>query len=453
MNARQVFPDSGAEQVSDPQAPRNDVLAEQSVLGSIMLAPKALDDVLGLIRSADFYRPSHQTIYETILDLSRRGEPYDPVTVVAALADKKLLDRVGGASYLHTLTSVVPTVANATYYAKIVHKLAKVRSLVTAGTSLVRMGMDGDPDLIDDYLSTAHALLVSHHENGADPPTFDEAVLEFLDELENGAAQTARIPAPYKDLDALLDGFHAGQLIVIGARPSVGKSVVATDIAREAAIKHGAPVFFASLEMSRMEMVKRIVSAEARVPMHLLRKDRMTEGDWAKVVRMVERTSGAPLIIDQSPNVTLTSIRASLRRMQHRTDVAAARMLVVDYLQLLTTTSRAENRQVQVSELSRGLKLIAKEFEIPVVMLSQLNRNPEQRQDKRPAVSDLRESGALEQDADVVLLLHREDVHDKETPRAGEMDIIVGKNRNGPTATISAAFQGHYASVVDMAPD
>ncbi|MFC3986653.1 replicative DNA helicase [Streptosporangium jomthongense] len=433
--------------------PRHDLSAEQAVLGAVMMSPRALDDVVGQLRTADFYRPAHRIIYDTILRLSREDEPYDAVAVGSALVNAGDLPRVGGASYLHTLVADFPVAAQASYYAKIVRREARMRTLAEVGQRLAQMGLEGNSENVDAYLEEAHRQLVSHEETTADPPLIGEALLEFLDELENGTAEEAKIPAPYKDLDNLLDGFRPGQLIVIGARPSVGKSVVATDIARAAAIKHRAPVFFASLEMSRMELTKRIVAAEAQIGQHLLHKDRMTPESWERITKIMDRVSGAPMALDASPHVTLTSIRASLRRMQRRTDVEPPRMLVVDYLQLMGSTSKAENRQVQVSELSRGLKLIAKEFSIPVIMLSQLNRNPEQRQDKKPAVSDLRESGALEQDADIVILLHREDVYDKETPRAGEMEIIVGKNRNGPTATIHAAFQGHYSRVVDMAPD
>lgn len=439
------------DEATSVRLPRHDLSAEQAVLGAIMMSPRALDDVTGQLRAADFYRPAHRVIYETILRLSRQGEPYDVVAVASALMNTGDLSRVGGAPYLHTLVADFPMAVQAGYYAKIVCREARMRTLAEVGQRLAQMGLEGNSEDVDAYLEEAHRQLVSHEETTADPPLVGEALLEFLDELENGTAEEEKIPAPYVDLDNLLDGFRPGQLIVVGARPSVGKSVVAADIARAAAIKHRAPVFFASLEMSLMELVKRIVAAEAQVGQHLLRKDRMTPENWEKVTKIMDRVSKAPLVIDAAPNVTLTSIRASLRRMQRRTDVEPPRMLVVDYLQLMNSTSKAENRQVQVSELSRGLKLIAKEFGLPVIMLSQLNRNPEQRQDKKPAVSDLRESGALEQDADVVILLHREDVYDKDTPRAGEMEIIVGKNRNGPTATIHAAFQGHYSRVVDMA--
>lgn len=437
--------------VAAGRMPRHDLAAERAVLGAILVDPRALDDVALLLRPSDFYRPAHQLIYEAILGLSRRGAPCDLVAVSSELLDRGLLEQAGGGVYLADLVHDLPIAAQATYYAKKIKKDARMRRMMEAGMRLVQRALDGDSDEVDSYIEQALAELVEMDDRPDDAPTWDQAVLDFLDELERGVEDAEVIPTPYEDLNRLLEGFRPGQLITIGARPGVGKSVVAADIARAAAFKHRAPVYLACLEMSRMEIVKRIVAAEARIPLHALRRDRMSEESWERVTRLLERAAGAPLVIDDSPVVTLTSLRASLRRMQRRADVGSARMLVVDYLQLMATSSRAENRQVAVSELSRGLKLIAKEFAIPVIMLSQLNRAPEQRQDKRPQVSDLRESGAVEQDSDVVILLHRDDVYDKESPRAGEIEIIVGKNRNGPTATVSAAFQGHYARVVDMA--
>ena len=273
-----------------------------------------------------------------------------------------------------------------------------------------------------------------------------------LDELEAIASHDdtlTGVPTGFTDFDALSNGLHPGQMIIIAARPAVGKSTLALDFARSAAIKHQLTTVFFSLEMGRNEIVMRLLSAEARVPLHTMRSGMMTDEDWARLARRMGEVAGAPLFIDDSPNLTMMEIRAKCRRLKQQHDL---KLVIVDYLQLLSSHGRVESRQQEVSEMSRSLKLLAKELEVPVVALSQLNRGPEQRTDKKPQISDLRESGSIEQDADMVILLYREDVHEKESPRAGEADLIVAKHRNGPTATVTVAFQGHYSRFVDMAP-
>jgi replicative DNA helicase len=242
---------------------------------------------------------------------------------------------------------------------------------------------------------------------------------------------------------------HPGQLAIVAARPAIGKSTLALDIARSASLRHGLTSVVFSLEMGRNEITMRMLSAEAKVPLHHMRSGTMTDQDWDRIARTTGAVSNAPLFIDDSPNMTMMEIRAKCRRLKQRHDL---RLIVLDYLQLMTSGKRVESRQVEVSEFSRSLKLLAKELGVPVVALSQLNRGPEQRTDKKPLLADLRESGSLEQDADLVLLLHREDAYEKESPRAGEADFIVAKHRNGPTGTVTVAFQGHYSRFVDMAP-
>ena len=255
------------------------------------------------------------------------------------------------------------------------------------------------------------------------------------------------VPTGFRDLDELTNGLHPGQLVIIAARPAVGKSTWGLDIARSASIRHGLASCIFSLEMGRNEITMRLLSAEARVPLHHMRAGTMSDDDWARLARRMGEVAEAPLFIDDSPNMTMMEIRAKARRLKQRHDL---RLVVVDYMQLMTSTKRVESRQVEVSEMSRSLKLLAKELDVPVVAISQLNRQPEQRADKRPQLSDLRESGSIEQDADLVVLLHREDLYEKESPRAGEADLIVAKNRNGPTRTVTVAFQGHYSRFVDM---
>jgi replicative DNA helicase len=435
------------------RTPPQDVPAEQSVLGGMLLSKDAIADVVQVISGTDFYRPAHELVFEVILDLYSRGEPADPVTVSAELTRRGEIGRAGGAPYLHTLISMVPTAANAEHYARIVRERSMLRRLVEAGTRIVQMGYSSDGGEVDDIVDRAQAEMYGVTERRA---TEDyqplSAIMEgTLDELEaigsRGGGMTG-VPTGFADLDRLTNGLHPGQMVVIAARPSIGKSTLALDIARAAAIKHSMPACFFSLEMGRNEITMRLLSAESRVPLQHMRSGSMTDDDWNRLARRMGEVSSAPLFIDDSPNMSLMEVRAKCRRLKQRHDL---RLIVIDYLQLMSSGKRVESRQQEVAEFSRSLKLLAKELEVPVVALSQLNRSSEQRQDKKPMLSDLRESGAIEQDADVVILLHREDVYDRDSPRAGEADLIVAKHRNGPIDNVTVAFQGHYSRFVDMA--
>ncbi|GAB3210730.1 replicative DNA helicase [Marinactinospora thermotolerans] len=760
------------------RTPPNDIMAEQCVLGGMLLSKEAISQVVEIVRSADFYRPAHQTIYDTIIDLFSRGEPVDAVSVNAELTKRGEITRVGGAPYLHTLTEAVPTAANAGYYARIVADRAVLRRLVEAGTRIAQIGYAGDGE-VDDLVDRAQAEIyrVAEKRTGEDYLPLSEIMPGALDEIEAISAHDGSltgVPTGFTDFDALSNGLHPGQMIIIAARPAVGKalaldtplptpdgwttmgrvrtgdllvaadgtptrvvattevmhgrpcyeitfddgttviadaehqwpvsapdrpvrvrttrelatsledglegrpaialaapldlperdlalppyflgawlggghpamariacpnpevrmgieasglvtkpvgvsehcydvvlpwaeaaettarltrlgvvdephlpveylrsspaqrrsllaglldtggavdedgairlpvgtrrlardvrdlvhglgyrtaslparrggqgrehvvvirapretfpvghgpaahhggpgeealaprvitgirpvpsvpvrcvqvdhpdhlylateamvpthnSTLALDFARAAAIKHQLTTVFFSLEMGRNEIVMRLLSAEARVPLHTMRSGLMTDDDWTRLARRMGEVASAPLFIDDSPNMSMMEIRAKCRRLKQQHDL---KLVVVDYLQLMSSSGRVESRQQEVSEMSRSLKLLAKELEVPVIALSQLNRGPEQRTDKKPQVSDLRESGSIEQDADMVILLYREDVHEKESPRAGEADLIVAKHRNGPTATVTVAFQGHYSRFVDMAP-
>jgi replicative DNA helicase len=255
------------------------------------------------------------------------------------------------------------------------------------------------------------------------------------------------VPTGFADLDELTNGFHPGQLIIVAARPALGKSTLALDFCRAASIKNNLPAIFFSLEMGKSEIAMRLLSAEASVPLQNMRKGTVDNRDWTTIASTRGRINDAPFYIDDSPNMTLVEIRAKCRRLKQKVGL---KMVVIDYLQLMTSGKKVESRQQEVSEFSRALKLMAKELQVPVIALSQLNRGPEQRADKKPAISDLRESGSLEQDADMVILLHRESAYEKENPRAGEADFIVAKHRNGPTATITVGFQGHLSRFADM---
>ncbi|WP_017624962.1 replicative DNA helicase [Nocardiopsis chromatogenes] len=448
---------SVAEQPSEhsgfDRTPPHDILAEQSVLGGMLLSKDAITEVVEIVRSSDFYRPAHQTVYDAVVDLFSRGEPVDAISVNAELTKRGEITRVGGAPYLHTLTEAIPTAANAGYYARIVADRAVLRRLVEVGTHIAQMGYTGDGE-VDDIVDQAQAEVfrVAEKRTGEDYLPLSDIMPGALDEIEAISAHDGSmtgVPTGFTDFDQLTNGLHAGQMVIIAARPAVGKSTLALDFARAASIKHQLTSVFFSLEMGRNEIVMRLLSAEARVPLHTMRSGLMTDDDWQRLARRMGEVAGAPLFIDDSPNMSMMEIRAKCRRLKQQHDL---KLVVVDYLQLMSSSGRVESRQQEVSEFSRSLKLLAKELEVPVIALSQLNRGPEQRTDKKPQVSDLRESGSIEQDADMVLLLYREDVHDKESPRAGEADIIVAKHRNGPTAEVTVAFQGHYSRFVDMAP-
>ncbi len=434
------------------RTPPHDIAAEQCVLGGMLLSKDAISDVLEVIKPNDHYRPAHQIVHETILDLYGRGEPADAVTVAAELTKRGDIGKVGGAPYLHTLIASVPTAANAGYYARIVRERAILRRLVEVGTRIVQLGYAGDGDA-DELVDRAQAEIygVTERRTSDDYLPLSEIMPGALVEIESigsrGGTMTG-VPTGFADLDALTNGLHAGQMVVVAARPALGKSTLALDFARAASIKSGLASVIFSLEMSRNEITMRLLSAEARVALHSMRTGQMTDDDWTRLAKRMSEVANAPLFIDDSPNMSMMEIRAKCRRLKQQHDL---RLVIIDYLQLMSSPKRVENRQQEVSEMSRSLKLLAKELNVPVIAVAQLNRGPEQRTDKKPMLSDLRESGSIEQDADVVILLHREDAYERESPRAGEADFIVAKHRNGPTATVTVAFQGHYSRFVDMA--
>jgi replicative DNA helicase len=389
--------DGGRGGESFDRMPPQDIAAEQGVLGGMMLSKDAIADVVEVIKSQDFYRPAHELIYEAILDLYSRGEPADPVTVSAELTNKGELTRVGGTPYLHDLISTVPTAANAAFYARIVGERAVLRRLVEAGTRIVQMGYGSEGMDVESVVNSAQAEMyaVTEKRTKEDYAVLGDVIEGTIDEIEASSHRgegMVGVPTGFADLDSLTNGLHPGQMIVIAARPAVGKSTLGLDIARAASIKHGLASVIFSLEMGRNEIAMRLLSAEARVPLQKMRKGNMDDADWTRFARTMGAINEAPLYIDDSPNMSLMEIRSKCRRLKQRADL---KLVIVDYLQLMTSGKKVESRQQEVSEFSRALKLLAKEIEVPVIALSQLNRGPEQRTDKRPMVSDLRESGCL----------------------------------------------------------
>ncbi len=434
------------------RTPPQDMAAEQSVLGSMLISKDAIAEVSEVLRGTDYYRPSHEIIHDAIIDLFGRGEPVDMITVAAELQRLGELAKIGGAPYLHTLAANVPIAANAEFYAQIVHEKAVLRRLVDAGTRIAQFGYAGEGQ-VDDIVDRAQAEIFQIAEKRSTEdyaPLSDimEGVLDEIEAISNREAGLYGVPTGFADLDDLTNGLHAGQMIIVAARPAMGKSTLALDLCRSASVNNNLASVFFSLEMTRSEITMRLLSAEAKVPLNHIRNGNMQDGDWDKLARHMAKVSGAPMFIDDSPNMTMMEIRSKARRLKQRHDL---RLIVIDYLQLMSSGKKVESRQLEVSEFSRQIKLLAKELEVPIIALSQLNRGPEQRGDKRPMMSDLRESGSIEQDADMVILLHRDDVYEKESTRPGEADLIVAKHRNGATRDITVAFQGHYSRFVDMA--
>lgn len=446
-NANNTYNSGGNSELD--RTPPQDLIAEQSVLGGMLLSKDAISDVVEILKERDFYRPAHELIFDAILDLYGRGEPADAITVAAELTKRGDIARAGGAPYLHTLINSVPTAANASYYAKIVRDRAIARRLVEAGTKIVQLGYSTEGE-IDDVVDQAQAEVyqVTERRASEDYVQLNTLLEETFDEMEriSKGVGPEGVLSGFRDLDKLTNGFHPSNMIVIAARPAVGKSTLALDIVRNAAIHEKKTAVIFSLEMSRSEITMRMLSAEARVALNSIRSGALTDDEWARLARRMGEISDAPLFIDDSANLSMMEIRAKARRLKQRHDL---KLIVIDYLQLMSSGKKVENRQQEVSEFSRHLKLMAKELDIPVIAISQLNRSPEQRADKKPMLSDLRESGAIEQDADMVILLHREDLYDKQN-RSGEADLFVVKHRNGPTRDLVVSAQLHFSRFVDM---
>jgi replicative DNA helicase len=435
--------------------PPHDDDAEQAVAGAMMLSRTAIADAIGTVRDGgDFYRPANETIFNTITGMYGRGERVDSITVADRLREQGDLERIGGPQYLTTCVQAVPVAANAEHYAEIIRDLAILRRVdeIAVRTRQAVHAAKGDPTGIVDEAQAALAAALGTSST-ADETLVGADLEDYLDRLEHlqRDGRSLGISTGFADLDSLTGGFLPGQLVIVAGRPAMGKSTVALDFLRACSIRHQLPAVLFSLEMGRDEIRHRLFSAQARIPLHHLRQqDGMTDDDWARFAKLMPRIADAPLHIDTDPNKSVARIQARCRALQQATGL---RLVVIDYLQLLQSggSRRPENRQQEVSDMTRNLKLMATELEVPVVVLSQLNRGPEQRADKKPMMSDLRESGAIEQDADIVILLHREDAYDKDSPRAGEADLIVDKNRNGPTAVISVAAQLYLSRFVDMA--
>jgi replicative DNA helicase len=448
-------PEGGSRASASPayeRVPPHNVEAEESVLGSMLLSKDAIAEVLELLREDDFYRPAHRTVFRSVLELYGHGDAVDAVTVQEELRRNGALADIGGAPFLHTLVASVPTAANAGYYARIVKEAGVLRRLIDVGTQIVQLGFETPQDT-ERAVDIAESLVyqVAQGRVTEDYHSLRDVLtgtLEAIERLHEDHREITGVPTGFPDLDRLTSGLQPANLVIVAARPAVGKSTLGLDVARHAAVKAGVPTVVFSLEMSRTELVQRLMCAECTVDMQRLRTGRMEESDWTRLTRSLGKLADAPLFIDDSPGTTMMEIRAKCRRLKQRHGLG---LVVVDYLQLMQPSKRFENRQQEVSEISRSLKLLAKELEVPVIAISQLSRQTEARSDRRPMLSDLRESGALEQDSDVVLFIYRDELYDPESPRKGEADLILAKHRNGPTDTVTVTFQGQYSRFAPMA--
>jgi replicative DNA helicase len=436
------------------RVPPHDDRAEQAVLGGMLLSKDAVGEISQVLEPSDFYQPRHQMIYEAIITLFAGSQPVDPIVVASELRRREQLEKIGGSDYLATLVDSVPTAANAVNYADIVHQQAILRRVIMAGTQVAQLGYDAEGRDAEDIVNLAQAQIyqVGMGHVRQDYVPIGDVVMSAMDTLQSIQDGTVSrgVPTGFREIDKSTQGLQPGQMIVVAGRPAMGKSTLGVDFARSAALHNDMATVIFSLEMSKLELAQRILAAETNIPLGVLRDPRqLTPQNWQQLNTCVSQIASKPLFLDDSPNMSLMEIRAKCRRLKQTNDL---RLVVVDYLQLMSSDHSVESRQQEVSGFSRALKLLAKELEVPVVALSQLNRGVEARADRTPMLSDLRESGSIEQDADVVFLVNRPDVYNKDD-RPGEADIIMAKHRNGPTATFTLAFEGAMSRFRDLPQD
>lgn len=431
----------------ESRVPPHNLHAEESLLGALLLSRDVVGQVAELqMRVEHFYKPAHQHIYEAIRGLMANGHAVDIVTVSDELRRNGLLDDIGGAQALNELQNATPAISNAHRYAKIVQDTAMLRKLISVAGEITELAYM-EPDDVTKALDEAETKVFEVAEDRVVDSTrpLSELLPEAMDELqatfERGDSITG-VPTGYNDLDELLSGLQPSTLNIIGARPAMGKTALGLGIALNVAKTTHKPVLVFSLEMGHAELTQRILSSEAEVESQKLRTGRLQEPDWSKIGRAINRIEGIPLYLDDNPRVTVMEIRAKARRLKARS--GGIGLIMIDYLQLMSGGANAENRQLEVSEISRGLKILARELQTPIIALSQLSRTLESRADKRPMLADLRESGSLEQDADVVMFLYRDEVYNRDSPDKASAELIVAKHRSGPTGVARLVFRGQY---------
>ncbi len=438
-------PLQGPEQV---KVPPHSIEAEQAVLGGLMLDNAAWDQIADRVAEADFYRHEHRLVFRAITALGERNDPFDAVTVSEWLERNDALDAAGGLSYLASLATDTPSASNIRAYADIVRERAMLRQLITIGGEIAQSAFVSEGRTASDLVEDAERRVYEIAERGTRARRVFEPLkdllsraVERIDELFHSDSHITGVPTGFNHFDDMTGGLQAGDLIIVAGRPSMGKTALCTNIAEHAAIKARVPTAIFSMEMPSEQLALRLISNLGRVNQSKIRTGRFADEDWPRISSAVSILSEAPIFIDDSPGLTPTELRARARRLKREHGLG---LIIVDYLQLMQVPGTKENRATEISEISRGLKALAKELRVPVIALSQLNRSVEQRNDKRPVMSDLRESGAIEQDADVIVFIFREEVYDKDTRRKGIADIIIGKQRNGPIGEIQLTFLGEY---------
>jgi replicative DNA helicase len=436
--------------------PPQHIEAEESLLSAILVDNTALLEVVETLTPADFYRTAHQRIFAAMTDLFNRGEPVDVITLNNSLKEKGQLEAVGGAAYLARLLDAVPLAVNAQHYARIVHDKAVLRRLIEKANAITKRCFQeqGGTDEIIDFAEAAIFEITDKKARQAFYPLSKliDSNIDFLEEKQKNKSLVTGVPTGFTRLDNLTSGLQNSDLIILAGRPSMGKTALALNIARNAAVDAGVPVAIFSLEMSKEQLSLRLLCAEARIDSSRLRSGFFSMEDWERLTDAAGVLSAAPVFIDDSPSLSAMEVRAKARRLKMDKNIG---LIVIDYLQLMQGRASAERRDLEISEISRSLKALAKEINLPVIALSQLNRMLEQRNDKRPRLSDLRESGALEQDADVVAFIYRDEVYNKEetNPHRGTAEVILAKQRNGPTGEVLLTFLSAYTRFENMAPE
>jgi replicative DNA helicase len=435
--------------------PPQNLEAEESVLGAMMLSPGAIGAVSEILDAGDFYRESHAKIYRAALALYAKGEPVDAITLTDQLEERGELDDVGGRIRVNELAALVPATANAAHYARIVHETATLRGLIRAGGEIARLGWErpGEAGELVDQAEQIVFDLSQQRVQGefAHIETLLKESFERITMLYEAGADITGTPSGYRDLDRLTSGFQPGNLIIVAARPSMGKSALALCIAANMGVRHNVPVGLFTLEMSKSEVTQRLMCSEAKVESQRLRNGKLQQDDWPRLTAACDKLAKAPIYVDDTGLLNMMEVRSKARRLKARHPNLG--LIIVDYLQLLTPAQRrdSDGRVQEVSEMSRSLKILARDLDVPILALSQLSRAVEQRTDKRPILSDLRESGSIEQDADLVAFVYRDEYYNEDSDQQGLAEVILAKHRNGPTDSIKLSFLKRYAKFSDLA--
>ncbi len=439
------------------KVPPNSLEAEQAVIGGLMLENSSWDLVADRLVEADFYRPEHRTVFAAIQDLAGKRSPFDVVTLAEVLQSRDSLENVGGHAYIATLARDTPTAANIRAYADIVREKSVLRQLIEAGTDIATSGYAPEGRAVSELIDQAEQMVFRIAEQGTRNRQGFLPVKELLtdavnriDTLFQNESAITGIPSGWDDVDRMTAGLQRGDLVIIAGRPSMGKTTLAMNIAEHAAIRDRAGVAVFSMEMSGEQLAMRLMSSLGRIDQHRIRTGRLEDDDWPRLTSALSILKDAPMYIDDTPGLSPTDVRARARRLKREHEDLG--LVIIDYLQLMQVQGTVENRATEISQISRSLKALARELDVPVVALSQLNRSLEQRPNKRPINSDLRESGSIEQDADLIVFIYRDEIYNAESPDKGLAEIIIGKQRNGPTGTVKLTFLGRYTRFENFAP-